>query len=127
VLCVLLVLGVVALSRGVQPGARSPSGDGDIGAGPYARSVRDHPPAWLLVEDAGRTWWVSALDPVLETLGPGESADGTAVRRAIGVVRDDGTHVWPASRRRSRQPRGDIDREGVDPERTTASSAPTSR
>src|SRR6185503_3963445 len=70
--------------------------------------------AWLLVEDAGRTWWVSVhWDPVLDTLGPGRPARDRVVTFEI-----DGTHVWQAGRHRSRPPRGDVDREGVDPQRT---------
>ena len=77
--------------------------------------------AWLLVEDAGQTWWVSVhWDPVLDTLGPGEKAlvHGRPARDRVVTFDIDGTHVWQAGRRRSRPPRGDVDREGVDPERT---------
>ena len=77
--------------------------------------------AWLLVEDAGRTWWVSVhWDPVLETLGPGERAlvHGRPAGDRVVTFDIGGTHVWQAGRRRPRPPRGDIDREGVDPERT---------
>ena len=77
--------------------------------------------AWLLVEDAGRTWWVPVhWDPVLETLGPGEKAlvHGRPARDRVITVEIDGRHVWQAGRRGARPPRGDGDREGVDPERT---------
>jgi hypothetical protein len=77
--------------------------------------------AWLLVDDAGRTWWVSVhWDPVLETLGPGETAlvHGRPAADRIVTFDIDGTHVWQAGRRRPRPPRGEVDREGVDPERT---------
>jgi hypothetical protein len=77
--------------------------------------------AWLLVEDAGQRWWVSVhWDPVLETIGPGEKAlvHGRPARDRVLTFDIDGTHVWQAGRRRTRPPRGDIDREGTDPERT---------
>jgi hypothetical protein len=77
--------------------------------------------AWLLVDDAGRTWWVSVhWDPVLETLGPGEKAQvhGRPAADRVVTFEIDGTQVWQAGRRRSRPPRGEVDREGVDPERT---------
>jgi len=77
--------------------------------------------AWLLIDDAGRTWWVSVhWDPVLETLAPGERAlvHGRPARDRVVTFDIDGTHVWQAGHRRTRPPRGDIDREGVEPERT---------
>jgi hypothetical protein len=77
--------------------------------------------SWLLVEEAGRTWWVSVhWDPVLETLGPGETAlvHGRPARDRVLTFDIDGTHVWQAGRRRLGPPRGEIDREGVDPEST---------
>jgi hypothetical protein len=77
--------------------------------------------AWLLVEDAGQTWWVSVhWDPVLETIAPGEKAlvHGRPAGDRVLTFDIDGTHVWQAGRRRTRPPRGDIDREGTDPERT---------
>ena len=123
VLSALLILGVLALSAihvarrlsaERRPGTSMPVS--------YARSrfgiTRR---AWLLVEDAGQTWWVSVhWDPVLDTLGPGEKAlvHGRPARDRVVTFDIDGTHVWQAGRRRSRPPRGDVDREGVDPERT---------
>jgi hypothetical protein len=77
--------------------------------------------SWLLVEEAGVTWWVSVhWDPVLETLAPGETAlvHGRPARDRVLTFDVDGTHVWQAGRRRLRPPRGEIDREGVDPEST---------
>jgi hypothetical protein len=77
--------------------------------------------SWLLVEDAGHTWWVSVhWDPVLETLGPGETAlvHGRPARDRVLTFDIDGTHVWQAGRHRAGPPRGEIDREGVDPEST---------
>jgi hypothetical protein len=59
-------------------------------------------------------------DPVLETLAPGEKAlvHGRPARDRLLTFDIGGTHVWQAGHRRTRPPRGDIDREGVDPERT---------
>jgi hypothetical protein len=122
-LSVLLVLGVVALSTvhvaRRRAAERRPATSLPVS---YARSrfgiTRR---AWLLVEDAGQTWWVSVhWDPVLETLGPGEKAlvHGRPARDRVVTFEIDGTHVWQAGWRRSRPPRGDVDREGVDPERT---------
>jgi hypothetical protein len=77
--------------------------------------------SWLLVEEAGRTWWVSVhWDPVLETLSPGETAlvHGRPSRDRLVTFDIDGTHVWQAGRRRLTPPRGEIDREGVEPEST---------
>jgi hypothetical protein len=77
--------------------------------------------SWLLVEEDGVTWWVSVhWDPVLETLGPGETAlvHGRPARDRVLTFDIDGTHVWQAGRRRLGPPRGEIDREGVDPEST---------
>jgi hypothetical protein len=122
-LSVLLVLGVVALSAihvaRRRTAERRPATSSTVS---YARSrfgiTRR---AWLLVEDAGQTWWVSVhWDPVLETLGPGEKAlvHGRPARDRVVTFEIDGTHVWQAGLRRSRPPRGDVDREGVDPERT---------
>jgi hypothetical protein len=77
--------------------------------------------SWLLVEDAGRTWWVSVhWDPVVETLAPGETAlvHGRPSRDRVLTVDIGGTHVWQAGRRRPGPPRGEVDREGVDPEST---------
>jgi hypothetical protein len=77
--------------------------------------------AWLLVEDAGQMWWVSVhWDPVLETLAPGEKAlvHGRPARDRVVTFDIGGTHVWQAGPRRTRPPRGEIDREGVDPVRT---------
>jgi hypothetical protein len=77
--------------------------------------------AWLLVEENGVTWWVSVhWDPVLETLGPGETAlvHGRPARDRVLTFDIDGTYVWQAGRRRLAPPRGEIDREGVDPEST---------
>lgn len=123
VLSVLLVAGVVALSvihvarRLIAE--RRPATPVPVS---YARSrfgiTRR---AWLLVDDAGRTWWISVhWDPVLDTLGPGEKAlmHGRPARDRVVTFEIDGTRVWQAGRHRSRPPRGDIDREGVDPERT---------
>ncbi len=123
VLSGLLVLGVLALSA-IHVARRLVADRRPATSVPvsYARSrfgiTRR---AWLLVEDAGRTWWVSVhWDPVLETLGPGEKAlmHGRPARDRLVTFEIDGTHVWQAGRRRSRPPRGDVDREGVDPERT---------
>ena len=123
VLSVLLVAGVVALSA-IHVARRRIAERRPATLLPvsYARSrfgiTRR---AWLLVEDAGRTWWVSVhWDPVLDTLGPGEKAlvHGRPARDRVVTFEIDGTHVWQAGRHRSRPPRGDVDREGVDPERT---------
>jgi hypothetical protein len=88
----------------------------------YARSrfgITRRP--WLLVEESGHTWWIPVhWDPVLETLGPGETAlvHGRPSRDRVVTFDIDGTHVWQAGRRRLRPPRGDVDREGVAPEST---------
>jgi hypothetical protein len=77
--------------------------------------------AWLVVEESGHTWWVPVhWDPILETLGPGEKAlvHGRPSQNRVVTVDIDGTHVWQAGRHRSRPPRGEIDREGVDPQST---------
>jgi hypothetical protein len=77
--------------------------------------------AWLLVEDSGHPWWVSVhWDPVLETLGPGETAlvHGRPSQERVVTFDIDGTHVWQAGRRRPGPPRGEVDREGVDPRST---------
>jgi hypothetical protein len=77
--------------------------------------------SWLLVVDDNVTWWVSVhWDPVLETLGPGDTAlvHGRPARDRVLTFDIDGTHVWQAGRRRLGPPRGEIDREGVDPEST---------
>lgn len=77
--------------------------------------------SWLLVEENGVVWWVSVhWDPVLETLGPGETAlvHGRPSRDRVLTFDIDGTHVWQAGRRRLAPPRGEVDREGVDPEST---------
>jgi hypothetical protein len=77
--------------------------------------------SWLLVEEAGQTRWVSVhWDPVLETLSPGETAlvHGRPSRDRLVTFDIDGTHVWQAGRRRLTPPRGEIDREGVEPEST---------
>jgi hypothetical protein len=77
--------------------------------------------AWLQVEEGGRTWWVSVhWDPVLETLESGETAlvHGRPARDRVLTFDIDGTHVWQAGRRRPAAPRGEIDREGIDPEST---------
>jgi hypothetical protein len=77
--------------------------------------------SWLLVEEAGVTRWVSVhWDPVLETLAPGETAlvHGRPTRDRLLTFDIDGTHVWQAGRSRLGPPRGEIDREGVDPEST---------
>jgi Protein of unknown function (DUF3592) len=122
-LSVLLVLGVVAAAA-VHVARRRTAERRPATALPvtYARSrfgiTRR---AWLLVEDAGRTWWISVhWDPVLETLAPGEKAlvHGRPVHHRVVTFDIGGTHVWQAGHRRTRPPRGDIDREGVDPERT---------
>ena len=123
VLTVLIIAGVVALSAihvaRRRLAERRPATPLPVS---YARSrfgiTRR---AWLLVEDAGRTWWVSVhWDPVLDTLGPGEKAlvHGRPARDRVVTFEIDGMHVWQAGRHRFRPPRGDIDREGVDPERT---------
>jgi hypothetical protein len=123
VLSALLILGVLALSAvhvaRRRIAERRPATSMPVS---YARSrfgiTRR---AWLLVEDAGQTWWISVhWDPVLDTLGPGEKAlvHGRPTRDRVVTFDIDGTHVWQAGRRRSRPPRGDVDREGVDPERT---------
>jgi hypothetical protein len=77
--------------------------------------------AWLLVEDAGHTWWIPVhWDPMLETLAPGEKAlvHGRPAQNRVVTFEIDGTHVWQAGRHRTRPPRGEIDREGTDPEST---------
>jgi hypothetical protein len=77
--------------------------------------------AWLVVADDGHTWWVPVhWDPVLETLGPGETAlvHGRPARDRVVTVDIDGTQVWQAGRRRAAPPRGEVDREGVDPRST---------
>jgi hypothetical protein len=77
--------------------------------------------AWLLVEESDHTWWVSVhWDPILETLGPGEKAlvHGRPSQHRIVTFEIDGTRVWQAGRRRPRPPRGEIDREGTDPQST---------
>jgi hypothetical protein len=77
--------------------------------------------AWLQVDDGGQTWWVSVhWDPVLETLGPGDTAlvHGRPSRNRVVTVDIAGTQVWQAGGRRARPPRGEIDRAGVDPEST---------
>jgi hypothetical protein len=123
VLSALLVLGVLALSAihvaRRRIAERRPATSMPVS---YARSrfgiTRR---AWLPAEDAGQTWWVSVhWDPVLDTLGPGEKAlvHGRPARDRVVTFDIEGTHVWQAGRRRSRPPRGDVDREGVDPERT---------
>ena len=123
VLSALLILGVLALSAvhvaRRRIAERRPAASMPVS---YARSrfgiTRR---AWLLVDDAGQTWWVSVhWDPVLDTLGPGEKAlvHGRPARDRVVTFDIEGTHVWQAGRRRSRPPRGDVDREGVDPERT---------
>jgi uncharacterized protein DUF3592 len=123
VLSVLLVLGVLAVSAAHvarrRIAERRPATSMPVS---YTRSrfgiIRR---AWLQVEDAGRTWWVSVhWDPVLETLAPGEKAlvHGNPARDRVVTFDIDGTHVWQAGRRRSRPPRGEVDREGVDPQRT---------
>ena len=122
-LSALLVLGVLAASvvhvARRRAAERKPPGSLPVS---YVRSrfgiTRR---AWLLVEDASQTWWVSVhWDPVLETLGPGEKALVHGRPAVDRVVTFDigGTHVWQAGRRRERPPRGDVDRQGVDPERT---------
>lgn len=123
VLSVLLVLGVLAASAvhvaRRRLAERRPATSMPVS---YTRSrfgiIRR---AWLQVEDAGRIWWVSVhWDPVLETLAPGEKAlvHGSPARDRVVTFEIDGTHVWQAGWRRSRPPRGEVDREGVDPERT---------
>jgi hypothetical protein len=123
VLSALLLLGVVALSAihvaRRRIAERRPATSLPVS---YARSrfgiTRR---AWLLVEDAAQTWWVSVhWDPILDTLAPGEKAlvHGRPARDRVVTFEIDGTHVWQAGRHRSRPPRGDIDREGVDPQRT---------
>jgi hypothetical protein len=77
--------------------------------------------AWLLTEESGHSWWIPVhWDPVLETLGPGETAlvHGRPSQDRVVTFDIDGTHVWQAGRRRPGPPRGEIDREGVAPERT---------
>ena len=74
--------------------------------------------SWLLVEEAGQTWWVSVhWDPVLETLGPGEPQRCTAGRPGTGW--SPSTSTAPGSGRPagagSPPPRGEIDRQGVEP------------
>jgi hypothetical protein len=77
--------------------------------------------SWLLVDQGERTWWVSVhWDPVLETLAPGETAlvHGRPDRNRVLTFDIDGTHVWQAGRRRLGPPRGEVDREGIEPEST---------
>jgi hypothetical protein len=77
--------------------------------------------AWLVVEETGHSWWVSVhWDPILETLAPGETAlvHGRPSQDRIVTFEIDGTHVWQAGRRRAQPPRGEIDREGTDPQST---------
>jgi hypothetical protein len=123
VLSVLLLLGVLVLSA-VHVARRRIAERRPATSMPvtYTRSrfgtIRR---AWLQVQDAGRIWWVSVhWDPVLETLAPGEKAavHGSPSRDRVVTFEIDGTHVWQAGRRRSRPPRGEVDREGVDPQRT---------
>jgi hypothetical protein len=77
--------------------------------------------SWVLVEEAGTTWWVSVhWDPVLETIAPGDTAlvHGRPSRDRVVTFDIGGTHVWQAGRRRSGPPRGEVDREGIEPEST---------
>ncbi|HEX5493884.1 MAG TPA: hypothetical protein VFX70_04830, partial [Mycobacteriales bacterium] len=68
---------------------------------------------WLTETDAGQTWWQPVYwDPALDTLDPDRPypVHGAANPRAPRVVEIDGTPIWPAGRRRTRAPRGELTR-----------------
>lgn len=68
--------------------------------------------SWLVVEDAGRSWWVSVhWAPGLEDLAPGTlvPVHGRPSRDRVIVAEVAGTPVWQAGRRRSGPPRGEVD------------------
>lgn len=76
--------------------------------------------SWLVVEDAGRSWWVSVhWEPALEELAPGTlvPVHGRPSRDRVIVAEVAGTPVWQAGRRRSGPPRGEVHEDGTDQDR----------
>lgn len=77
--------------------------------------------SWLVVEDAGRSWWISVhWEPVLADLAPETpvAVHGRPSRDRLVVADVAGTPVWPAGRRRTEPPRGEVDESRDDPEPT---------
>lgn len=71
--------------------------------------------SWLVVEDAGRSWWVSVhWEPVLDQLAPGTpvAVHGRPSRDRVIVADVAGTPVWQAGRTRSAPPRGVVEEDG---------------
>ena len=84
--------------------------------------------SWLVIEEAGRSWWVSVhWEPALTGLAPGTPArvHGRPSRDRVLAVEVDGTTIWSAGRRRSTPPRGEIERDAADegPEERPANPA----
>ena len=75
--------------------------------------------SWLVVEDAGRSWWVSVhWEPVLADLAPETpvAVHGRPSRDRLVVADIAGTAVWQAGRRRTTAPRGEVDEDRDEPE-----------
>lgn len=121
----LLTVGILVLS-GVHVGRRLAAERRPVTSLPatYVRSRHGLARrSWLLLEDGGRTWWVSVhWEPVLDRLAPGTpvAVHGLPSRDRVVVADIDGTHVWQAARRRLATPRGELE-ENVD---AGAESAP---
>lgn len=110
-----LLMGGAVVASGVHVARRSAAGRQPVTRLPaaYGRSrfgvVRR---SWLVVEDAGRSWWVSVhWEPVLEELAPDTPVafHGRPSRDRLVVAEVAGTPVWPAGRKRSTPPRGEVD------------------
>jgi hypothetical protein len=74
--------------------------------------------SWLVVEDAGRSWWVSVhWEPALTDLAPETPVPvhGRPSRDRLIVADIGGTPVWQAGRRRAEPPRGEVDEDRDEP------------
>lgn len=66
---------------------------------------------WLkLPEDTGPQWVPVYWDPAVDRIDPKKTypVHGVAGRYPLPVAEVDGTPIWPAGRRRARDPRGDV-------------------
>jgi hypothetical protein len=66
---------------------------------------------WLRLREGEQSWWVPVYwDPALDTVNPRKAypVHGLPDQRSLLVAQVNGTPIWPAGRRRSRQPRGEV-------------------
>lgn len=66
---------------------------------------------WLKLREGEQSWWVPVYwDPALDSVNPNKAypLHGLPDQRTLLVANVNGTPIWPAGRRRARQPRGEI-------------------